>query len=148
RTGTRPERTVYGLTDAGRAKLVERERRLLENPDPDTSLFVAALSFVGCLPPAQAAAALQTRRDTLTARCTEAEDALVETAGTVPRFLLVETEYELARLGSERDWVGALVEDLTSGRLDWPADITQLVAVAPPIGDDRVVRDTEGPPTQ
>src|SRR5690606_24604707 len=30
----RPERTVYGLTDAGRAELRERVRRLLEHPRP------------------------------------------------------------------------------------------------------------------
>ncbi len=63
RRGARPERTVYALTDAGRAELAVRVRRLLEHPEPDATLFVAALSFVGCLPVPQARAALAARRD-------------------------------------------------------------------------------------
>jgi DNA-binding PadR family transcriptional regulator len=58
----RPERTVYAVTDGGRAELAERVRRLLEHPDPDATLFVAALSFLGCLPAEQARAALDVRR--------------------------------------------------------------------------------------
>lgn len=50
RAGTRPERTVYAITDAGRTELAGRVRRLLEHPEPDATLFAAALSFVGCIP--------------------------------------------------------------------------------------------------
>ncbi len=57
RNGTRPERTVYELTAAGRGELTARVRRLLEQPDPDATLLVAALSFIGCLPPVEAASA-------------------------------------------------------------------------------------------
>jgi DNA-binding PadR family transcriptional regulator len=61
----RPERTVYALTDAGRAELGERLRRLLAHLDPDATLFVAALSFLGCLTVPQARDALDARRDAL-----------------------------------------------------------------------------------
>jgi hypothetical protein len=40
--------------------------------------------------------------------------------------LLVEAEFEIARLTAERDWVAALLADLDSGRLDWPSDIREL----------------------
>jgi DNA-binding PadR family transcriptional regulator len=121
----RPERTVYGLTDAGRAELAERVRRLLEHPDPDATLFVAALSFLGCLPVPQARAALDVRRAELERGIDGARGALAE-VGHLPRLLLVEAEFEIARLTAERDWVAGLLADLDGGRLAWPADIREL----------------------
>jgi DNA-binding PadR family transcriptional regulator len=118
----RPERTVYGLTDAGRAELVERVGRLLAHPDPDATLFVAALSFLGCLPVPQARAALDARRAELGRRIDGTRAALAE-VGHLPRLLLVEAEFEIARLRAERDWVAALDADIDTGRLHWPADI-------------------------
>jgi DNA-binding PadR family transcriptional regulator len=131
RAGARPERTIYALTDAGRAELAVRVRRLLEHPEPDTTLFVAALSFVGCLPVPQARAALDARRDELARRAEEAGAALAAAAQEVPRLLLVELEFEIARLSAERDWVAALVADFDAGRLTWPADVRDLPGVPP-----------------
>jgi DNA-binding PadR family transcriptional regulator len=121
----RPERTVYALTDAGRSELAERVSRLLAHPDPDATLFVAALSFLGCLPVPRARAALEARRAELHRRIDGARAALAE-VGHLPRLLLVETEFEIARLTAERDWVAALLADIDAGRLDWPADIREL----------------------
>lgn len=121
----RPERTVYALTDAGRAELGERVRRLLEHPDPDATLFVAALSFLGCLPVPQARAALDVRQAELGRRIDRARAAFGE-ASALPRLLLVEAEYEIARLAAERDWVASLLADVDSGRLSWPDDIREL----------------------
>ncbi|MGH8881973.1 MAG: PadR family transcriptional regulator, partial [Stackebrandtia sp.] len=44
RQGARPERTVYRLTEEGRAELGTRLRQLLATPSRDTTGFVAALS--------------------------------------------------------------------------------------------------------
>jgi DNA-binding PadR family transcriptional regulator len=121
----RPERTVYGLTGAGRAESRERVRRLLEHPDPDSTLFVAALSFLGCLQAPQARAALDVRRAALE-RLIDGTRSGLASAPDLPRLLLVEAEYEIARLTAERDWVTGLLADLDSGRLDWPADIREL----------------------
>jgi hypothetical protein len=41
-------------------------------------------------------------------------------------LLLVEAEYEIARLAAERDWVASLLADVDSGRLSWPDDIREL----------------------
>jgi DNA-binding PadR family transcriptional regulator len=129
RADGRPERTVYGLTGAGRAELVDRVRRLLEHPDPDATLFVAALSFLGCLSPPQARAALDVRRAELERRVDEVRAGLAA-APALPRLLLVEAEFDIARLTAERDWVAGLLADLDAGRLDWPADLRDL-AVPP-----------------
>jgi DNA-binding PadR family transcriptional regulator len=132
RDGTRPERIVYAITDAGRAELVRRVRVLLETPDPDSSLLVAALSFIGCLAPADAGAALRTRHDAVAARCVALEEGLEGARGSgLPRVLLVEGEYELTRCRTERDWVAGLLADLAAKRLDWPTDWGRFLAEVP-----------------
>jgi DNA-binding PadR family transcriptional regulator len=128
RAAGRPERTVYALTDAGRAELAARVRRLLEHPDADATLFVAALSFVGCLPVPQAREALVARRGELDRRAGEATAGYEAAIRDVPRVLLVELEFEIARLTAERDWVARLVDDLDAGRLTWPADVRDFPA--------------------
>ena len=125
REAGRPERTVYALTPAGRAELRERVQRLLALPDPDATLLTAALSFIGVLPIAEAAKALRARSDELGRRGDGLRSAMGEVAG-LPRVLLVENEYELARLAAERAFVDGLRADLDSGALAWPADLREL----------------------
>ncbi|WP_232663360.1 PadR family transcriptional regulator [Pseudonocardia sp. TRM90224] len=128
RDGTRPERIVYAVTDEGRAEVAERIRRLLRTPDPDATLLVAALSFIGCLRPDDAAAALRARHDTLAARCVELREAIEGIP--IPRVLMLEAEFEFNRAASERDWVADLVAELESGGLGWPADPRELAEEA------------------
>lgn len=135
RDGGRPERTVYALTDAGRVELRTRVTRLLANPDPDATVFVAALSFLGCLPSDEAAEALRTRSNLLAARIARLDEAASSIPSTLPRLLVIETEYERHRLDAERSWVNALVADIDSGRLDWPDDVAALVDLLP-TGDE------------
>src|SRR5690606_11610777 len=94
RPGPRPERTVYALTEAGGRELRERERRLLRTPDRDTALFVAALSFLGVLPPEEAARALRDRAAALEEHSAGLGAELQATVGRLPRLLLLEAEYE------------------------------------------------------
>lgn len=122
REGPRPERTVYALTDPGRAELGERVGRLLATPDADATLFVAALSFVGVLVREQALAALRTRLDLLDARLRGLEEGIATVPAAVPRLLLVESEFERARLGAERAWVAAFVDEVDRGALAWPGE--------------------------
>ena len=126
REGGRPERTSYRITDAGRTELRARVRRLVRIPDRDTTLFVAALSYVGCLPVAEAREALAARATTLDEAATGGRNHLDLLAKQLPRLLLVEIEYEIARAASERDWVRALIADLDSGALSWPDDLSTL----------------------
>jgi DNA-binding PadR family transcriptional regulator len=131
RDGTRPERIVYAITDAGRAELVRRNRVLLETPDPDSSLLVAGLSFIGCLPPAEAGAALSVRHELLARRCVETEEGLAEVRDRLPRVVLIDGEFALARIRAERDWLAALIADLAAKRLDWPTDWARFISEVP-----------------
>ncbi|GAA1842845.1 PadR family transcriptional regulator [Pseudonocardia ailaonensis] len=121
REAGRPERTLYALTDAGRVVLRERVARLLSVPDPDATLFTAALSFMGVLPVADATAALAARSAELGRRAEALRDL-----PALPRILLVENEFELARLAAEQTFVDGLRADLDSGALAWPADLREL----------------------
>lgn len=133
REGGRPERTLYRLTGAGRADLRARVRRLVETPDRDTTLFVAALSFVGCLSVAEAREALSTRAAVLDDAVNRTGEHLTALGARLPRLLLVEAEYELHRAIQERDWALAIVADLDSGALAWPDDLSTLeIGTQPP----------------
>src|SRR5215813_13212239 len=46
RAGQRPERTVYALTDAGRAEFRDWLRELVAEPEHEFFFFVAALSVI------------------------------------------------------------------------------------------------------
>jgi len=116
----RPERTLYRLTDVGRDALGDRLSRLLATPDRDATVLVAALSLAAALPQARVEAALRDR----VAALRDARAALMgdlDAARGVERILLVEAEFEVARLGSEHDWVVEMLAELGDGRLRWPS---------------------------
>jgi DNA-binding PadR family transcriptional regulator len=131
RPGVRPERTVYALSEAGRAELGARVQRLLAHPDPDATLFVAALSFVACLSRDQVREALRARECALAQQVLGLDEAMAAIPDSLPRLLTIETEYERGRLDAERDWVRALIADIESKRLDWPEDRAGLGALLP-----------------
>jgi DNA-binding PadR family transcriptional regulator len=114
----RPERTVYALTGQGRGRLREWVSLLLREPDPDSSLFTAALTYAGCLPPDVVAGLLRERHSDLGRRAVAARAAL-DSLPDLPRVLLLETEYEVSRLTAELTWVAQLIDDLDGGRLAW-----------------------------
>ena len=146
RSPGRPERTVYALTGNGMVELRERLHRLLATPEPDATLLFAALSFIAALPTVEAAAALRARMTALTDALARLQLTFDGTT-SVPRLLLIELEFEAARICAEREWVRDLLKDLESGRLSWPDDLQQLAADLPdwPAGDAGVVESTTTP---
>jgi DNA-binding PadR family transcriptional regulator len=133
RDGARPERTVYALTDEGRAELATRLRRMLEHVDPDATVLHAAISFVGCLAPHDVDLSMRARAATLQGsivRIDAARSGLME-AG-LPRLLLLELEWDRARTAAEFAWVNGLLDELQSGALSWSPASEQRT---PPAGD-------------
>ncbi|MET8334979.1 PadR family transcriptional regulator [Streptosporangium canum] len=120
REGRRPERTVYGLSDEGRAELATRLRRLLSEPGPDTRGFLAAISLVGCLPVPEAERALLTRAAALESAvfACDAHMRGLEESG-LPRVLVLELECERALRSAELTWVRSVLDRLGSGELAW-----------------------------
>ncbi len=141
RQGGRPERTVYRITDAGRAELVDWTRELVAVPDRRPGPFTAGLSVLGVLAPDDVAEQLGLRADRLAVEIASAEQAMAGYAAAVPRLFLVEGEYELAIRRAELAWVRSFRAEITEGTLpglaDWrtyhqtgelPPDIAELVA--------------------
>lgn len=116
--GGRPERTLFALTDAGRAEVRRRVTALLTAPQSDRTVTVAALSFVGILGHDEALLALRARLATLEAEIAALGFDLAE-ARDIPPILLIEAEYENSQLAAERDWFAGLIQRLESGGLAW-----------------------------
>lgn len=111
RAGARPERTVYALTDAGHRELHDWMREEVSTPHQEFPRFMAALSLLGVIPPAEAAELLGVRLTALDAQIAatraEMEGAL---AGGLPRLFLMEEEYRLGLLQAERSFVAEFIE--------------------------------------
>jgi DNA-binding PadR family transcriptional regulator len=125
----RPDRVRYSITDAGRADVRRRVALLLATPEPDATLAYAALSFMGVLSLDEVMAALRSRVAAIDLRLARLRGDLAE-AHDVPRILLVEAEFEQARLDAERRWTASLLDELESGALPWP----DLAAMPSPRG--------------
>jgi DNA-binding PadR family transcriptional regulator len=116
RQGGRPERTVYRITDAGRAELVDWARELLATPEQEPLRFQTALSVMAAIPPDEAADLLRQRLTALTEQITTQRTALAAVGQEIPRLFLVETEYELAIRDAEATWITDLLAELDSGQ--------------------------------
>ncbi|GED89531.1 PadR family transcriptional regulator [Streptomyces sp. NPDC091412] len=124
-----PERTVYEVTDAGRAATREWLREMLAAPRAEYPEFPAALSFTMMLLPQELQADLTTRAAQVRAQLTELDTA-AEAARrmTLPRITMLEDEYRRAVLTAELDWLDTVTSDLRSGALTW--DYETLAALA------------------
>jgi DNA-binding PadR family transcriptional regulator len=123
RQGHRPERTVYALTDAGRAELDEWMRSIVEEPRHEYPDFVAALSLIGALRPADVVRLLARRLERLAELQEEArrvrDDAL---AAGVHALFVVEEDYRLALLEAEAAFCRGFVARINDSRNGWRAD--------------------------
>lgn len=140
RDGARPERTIYRLTEAGRAEAEDWLRELISTPEPEHHRFVAGLSIVAMLPPEEVITLLDERIRRLGAEISARQHGIDEEAKTLPRLFLVESEFQVAMLAAEAEWVTTLRAELTSGSFPdidfWrrfhtedipPADVVDMV---------------------
>jgi DNA-binding PadR family transcriptional regulator len=112
REGRRPERTVYRITDAGRAELLDWTRELLSTVEPETPRFRSGLSVLPVLSPDEVVTLLQQRLEAVE-KAIEATFAEYD----VPRLFLIEVEYDRAILTAEAAWMRSLIAELESGTL-------------------------------
>ena len=113
-----PERTVYKITDAGRAATREWLAEMLAVPKQEFPEFPAALSHVMMLTPQEALVLLERRATLLAAMHRGLEAGLASTAG-MPRVISMDTVYVLAKATAQLTWVRSVVDDLRTGRLSW-----------------------------
>ena len=119
REGRRPERTVYGLTEAGRVEFLSWLRELLREPVKEYTQFAAGLTFLAALPPSEALALLEERTRLLEEDVGEMRshlDAAMQQG--VARLFLVENEHELVLREAEREWGRGLVREIETRKLE------------------------------
>ncbi|MEU6144903.1 PadR family transcriptional regulator [Streptomyces sp. NPDC047081] len=117
RQGNRPERTVYGLTEAGREESTEWMSDLLAVPAKEFPIFESALSFLGVVHPDEVVRLLEQRLKTLEVEVASGRGALEKLYESVPRLFLVEVEYQLHMVEAQAEWVRGFVEEIRKGSL-------------------------------
>ncbi len=124
REGRRPERTVYGVTEAGRDAFVERAKAMLGTIVPDFPEYVSGLSALHELDRADALDELRVRA--LRLRAEDAADQVIMEnlkAKPLPDIYWLDVRFIAARRAFELAWTNQLIEDITTGRVEWtPAD--------------------------
>ncbi|MEW2304061.1 PadR family transcriptional regulator [Streptomyces sp. NPDC006655] len=123
RQGNRPERTLYGITDAGRVETVEWLSDLVAVPAKEYPVFEAALSLLGALPPDEVARLLEERLKVLDVQAASARGGLEKLRETLPRLFVIEAEYQVHMVEAEAEWVRGFLAELTEGSfpgvVDW-----------------------------
>ncbi len=117
RDGLRPERTVYGITPAGRAELQDWLRDLVGVPRHEFPAFGSALSLIGALHPDVVVELLRQRLVALQEQRTAAA-ALEGDSGPHPLFL-VEEVYRQGLLDAEIAFVHRFIEQITDPVDGW-----------------------------
>ena len=131
--GGRPERTIYALTDAGRAVLLKVVSEIVAVPRREFPHFSAGLMFMHHLDAATAAGLLEQRAQALQAVITKLSHILAELlAGGHTRLMLIELEHKIALIEAERAWVRKIAKEISDGKLEWRVGIEA--------GDERLRR--------
>jgi DNA-binding PadR family transcriptional regulator len=140
RAGRRPERTIYEITDAGLREMADWLSELVAAPVKEYLQFEAALSLLPALPPDEALAALEQRRQALVIEIAFLDGAVATALSHgLPRLFSLESEYVLVLRRAELDYVERLGKDLESGDLtgldqwrSWYAPGGERADVQPP----------------
>lgn len=137
REESRPERTVYEITEAGGQALQQWLLGMLSSTERVFADFPAALSFLPLLEPEAVLRQLEARARMLEERLAETDTSALE----LPRLFLIEEEYVRTVTQADLEWVRSVIDDLRTGRLTWSEEWLQgfaemLDATAPIDGID------------
>ena len=123
REGRHPERTIYTTTEAGRAELFDWLAVLIRTPATEYMQFAAGLALIAHFSPQRARVLLEERIHALSEQIDEQHAALQACRQQgVDRLFLIEDDYRLTQLESERAWVEKLLEEIKDGTLTEPSD--------------------------
>jgi len=122
REGNRPERTVYGLTEAGRRAYVAWVRARLRQPATPQEYDVA-LAEAHNLDPAEVSQVLSDRHAMLAAQAEELRTGLASAHDRgVPTVYLLELERRLALLDADIAWTRGTLARLATNDIVWSYD--------------------------
>ena len=119
RNGRRPERTTYAITPAGRKAFASALRIIIGTPRRESSEFMAAVSFLVHLTPAESLPHLEDRVRHLENEILQRGEGITTASKFVQRINLLESEYLVAMLKAELAWVRSLIAEIVKGTLSW-----------------------------
>jgi DNA-binding PadR family transcriptional regulator len=122
-----PERTVYEVTESGRAVAKAWLAEMVAVPVDEYPQFPAALSFLMLLDPPRVLELLDQRAARLAGLLAAVEASLTQEP-QLPRVTMLDAEQQRAVVGAELAWVRSVAADLRDGSLSWSAE--ELVAFA------------------
>jgi DNA-binding PadR family transcriptional regulator len=118
REGRRPERTIYAITDAGRAEFEDWLAELISTPVREYPSFEAGLSLLAGLSPADAARMLAERVSRLKIELGSVDAALgVAEEQGVPELFVVEVLYRKTMMEAELAFATNLAEQIRTEKL-------------------------------
>jgi DNA-binding PadR family transcriptional regulator len=118
RTGRRPERTVYGLTEAGRDVFVARSQAMLGHPADEYPEYLSGLAIVGKL--GVELTIPQLRHRILRLEAAAASDQVILDnlhEMKLPEIYWLDWRYATARRVFELEWTKKLLIELESGAI-------------------------------
>jgi DNA-binding PadR family transcriptional regulator len=118
RSGRRPERTVYSITEAGRTELEDWLAELLSTPVREFTSLEAGLSLMPSLPPDEVTRLLHERADRLRMELRSiAATHSVAAELPLPELMLVESRYREAMVTAELQFVTDLAKAIGTDSL-------------------------------
>lgn len=128
RAGRRPERTVYRITDEGRAACAEAVARLVTDPVNEYTHFEAGLVTIAHLGRIETIRALRERALLLRARAAQHRTIRDEhLQQNLPRVFLLEIDFEVDRCITQAAWCDRTADALESGDIEWPDRLPEEV---------------------
>ncbi|PYI67964.1 PadR family transcriptional regulator [Arthrobacter livingstonensis] len=119
RDGQRPERSVYEITDAGRATAHGWLTDMLSVPKRGFPDFHAALAHAPMLTQEALTALLRSRRDLVAAEVAELREEITRVSAFLPRVVLLDSELMCRTRATELDFLDDVLSELESGAMTW-----------------------------
>lgn len=132
RMGNRPERTVYSVTDAGRAAFDESLEEMLGRSVNEFPEFPLAIGEAHNLPAERVVELLADRLDSIRDDIAWYDAAAVRIAEKgKPKHVVLNVYYSRAMLAAEAEWLAATIDELRSGELGWPSGAPGATGTSP-----------------
>ena len=118
REGRYPERTIYAITEAGGAELIDWLRALIRQPTVEYTAFATGLAFLGNLPPQEVLTLLEEHIRHLQDEISSTQATLQRGAQLgVDRLFLIEDQYTVTLLKARYDFIQQLIREINDGTL-------------------------------
>lgn len=135
RDGNRPEKTVYAITEAGRAEFGDWLAELLGSPEREFNQLEAGLAYAPAFPPARVLELLEQRTEKLAADVEKIEQTHAYLVSVkLPRIFWIESEYRLAIVQAELSYVRRLLREIRTDTLEGSALWRQGYELAEKLG--------------